>query len=239
MELLNLKFHPEEDNNSPLDDRCHNQQSNSEDLDRQSKKLLQSVQRRQRRGNLSNTLKPKDHEIWKLQTQSESASPLQRVSSGRGRRGQRGRLHAGRIGSRSMSEMSVRGLNLLRYAIVSPDGTFRCIECDQGQDGKHFKNKYSFQRYAFLYHEGAARKVFPCQVCLKDFSRPDKMKQHMKLMHEGTSTPKPVPSTSTIVTVSDEPIIGSTSSGLPLYQLNTSEANNQIEAESARKQSLI
>ena len=53
------------------------------------------------------------------------------------------------------------------------------------QISKNFKNKYSFQRHAFLYHEGAARKVFPCTVCQKEFSRPDKMKQHLKQAHEG------------------------------------------------------
>ena len=49
---------------------------------------------------------------------------------------------------------------------------------------KSFKNKYSFQRHAFLYHEGKQRKVFPCPVCLKEFSRPDKMKQHLKQVHD-------------------------------------------------------
>ena len=43
----------------------------------------------------------------------------------------------------------------------------------------------SVQRHAFLYHEGAARKVFPCTICKKEFSRPDKMKQHLKQAHEG------------------------------------------------------
>jgi len=37
----------------------------------------------------------------------------------------------------------------------------------------------------FLYHEGAARKVFPCTICQKEFSRPDKMKQHLKQAHDG------------------------------------------------------
>ena len=44
---------------------------------------------------------------------------------------------------------------------------------------------FSVQRHAFLYHEGAARKVFPCTICKKEFSRPDKMKQHLKQAHEG------------------------------------------------------
>lgn len=106
-----------------------------------------------------------------------------RGSRGRGRRG-RGR-NRDRSHQRSLSEMSVRGLDLLRYATLAPDGTYRCIECERLQITKNFKNKYSFQRHAFLYHEGAARKVFPCTVCKKEFSRPDKMKQHLKQAHEG------------------------------------------------------
>merc|ERR1711981_1439201 len=86
---------------------------------------------------------------------------------------------------RSLSEMSVRGLDLLRYATLAPDGTYRRVEWERVQITKHFKNKYSFQRHAFLYHEGAARKVFPCSICQKEFSRPDKMKQHLKQAHEG------------------------------------------------------
>ena len=116
----------------------------------------------------------------------------QNISSGGNNRGglrMRGRRGRGRNRDRShqrqLSEMSVRGLDLLRYATLSPDGTYRCIECDRVQITKNFKNKYSFQRHAFLYHEGAARKVFPCTVCKKEFSRPDKMKQHLKQAHEG------------------------------------------------------
>ena len=80
--------------------------------------------------------------------------------------------------------MSVRGLDLLKYAFISNDGSYRCIECEKVQILKSFKNKYSFQRHAFLYHEGIARKVFPCPVCAKEFSRPDKMKQHLKQVHD-------------------------------------------------------
>ena len=68
---------------------------------------------------------------------------------------------------------------------LSANVSLRCVECERVQISKHFKNKYSFQRHAFLYHEGAARKVFPCSICQKEFSRPDKMKQHLKQAHEG------------------------------------------------------
>ena len=78
--------------------------------------------------------------------------------------------------SESLQDMSVRGLDLLRYAFISHDGSYRCTECEKVQILRSFKNKYSFQRHAFLYHEGIARKVFPCPVCAKEFSRPDKMK---------------------------------------------------------------
>merc|ERR1711944_214301 len=86
--------------------------------------------------------------------------------------------------SESLSDMSVRGLDLLKYAFISNDCSYRCIECEKVQILKSFKNKYSFQRHAFLYHEGIARKVFPCPICAKEFSRPDKMKQHLKQVHD-------------------------------------------------------
>lgn len=75
------------------------------------------------------------------------------------------------------------GLNLFRYASVQ-EGLYKCTECEKSDVLKTFKNKYSFQRHAFLYHEGQQRKVFPCPVCQKEFSRPDKMKNHMKTVHE-------------------------------------------------------
>lgn len=83
----------------------------------------------------------------------------------------------------ALTEMSVRGLNLFRYASIQ-DGVYQCTECAKDNVQKTFKNKYSFQRHAFLYHEGSQRKVFPCPVCRKEFSRPDKMKNHMKTTHE-------------------------------------------------------
>ncbi|XP_011883374.1 PREDICTED: protein tramtrack, beta isoform isoform X3 [Vollenhovia emeryi] len=82
-----------------------------------------------------------------------------------------------------LTEMSVRGLNLFRYASIN-EGVYQCTECAKLDIQKTFKNKYSFQRHAFLYHEGHQRKVFPCPVCAKEFSRPDKMKNHMKTVHD-------------------------------------------------------
>ncbi|XP_073833967.1 zinc finger and BTB domain-containing protein ttk isoform X1 [Musca autumnalis] len=81
-----------------------------------------------------------------------------------------------------LTEMSVRGLDLFRYASVT-EGVYQCTECAKENMQKTFKNKYSFQRHAFLYHEGKHRKVFPCPLCGKEFSRPDKMKNHMKMTH--------------------------------------------------------
>ncbi|XP_053679421.1 vascular endothelial zinc finger 1-like [Anopheles nili] len=83
----------------------------------------------------------------------------------------------------SLTEMSVRGLNLFRYATIN-EGMYQCLECAKEGIDKTFKNKYSFQRHAFLYHEGKQRKVFPCPVCTKEFSRPDKMKNHLRMTHE-------------------------------------------------------
>ena len=131
--------------------------------------------------------KQEDEELRHLLNQSSDTTTTTtsgpRGGKARGR-GRRGRHRGDRTGSRSMSEMSVRGLDLLRYATLAPDGTYRCIECERVQISKHFKNKYSFQRHAFLYHEGAARKVVPCMICQKEFSRPDKMKQHLKQAHD-------------------------------------------------------
>ena len=86
--------------------------------------------------------------------------------------------------SEPLSEMSVRGLDLFKYASIE-NGVYRCIECEKLCIPKTFKNKYSFQRHAFLYHEGNMRKVFPCPVCSREFSRPDKMKNHLRSIHEG------------------------------------------------------
>uniref|UniRef100_A0A182QAY5 C2H2-type domain-containing protein n=1 Tax=Anopheles farauti TaxID=69004 RepID=A0A182QAY5_9DIPT len=83
----------------------------------------------------------------------------------------------------ALTEMSVRGLNLFRYATINA-GIYQCLVCAKEGVQKTFKNKYSFQRHAFLYHEGNQRKVFPCPVCHKEFSRPDKMKNHHRMTHE-------------------------------------------------------
>ncbi|KAH8284135.1 hypothetical protein KR054_010858 [Drosophila jambulina] len=90
-----------------------------------------------------------------------------------------------------LTEMSVRGLDLFRYASVV-EGVYRCTECAKENMQKTFKNKYSFQRHAFLYHEGKHRKVFPCPVCSKEFSRPDKMKNHLKMTHENFTPSKDI-----------------------------------------------
>ena len=83
-----------------------------------------------------------------------------------------------------LQEMSIRGLNLFRYASVSEEGMYRCIPCEKEHVTRTFKNKYSFQRHAYLYHEGNQRKVFPCLVCGREFSRPDKLKHHLKSVHD-------------------------------------------------------
>lgn len=99
------------------------------------------------------------------------------------RRQRRRATSASQDPAEQLTEMSVRGLNLFRYASVN-EGVYQCTECAKVDVQKTFKNKYSFQRHAFLYHEGHQRKVFPCPVCSKEFSRPDKMKNHMKTVHD-------------------------------------------------------
>ena len=114
----------------------------------------------------------------------QARTPQTGSSPGGRRRRLRSPSSPGSDGTKSYNEMSVRGLDLLRYARIAADNTYRCIECERVQIHKNFKNKYSFQRHAFLYHEGAARKVFPCPICQKEFSRPDKMKSHLKTAHD-------------------------------------------------------
>ena len=127
------------------------------------------------------------HPTGKSKRRVRSSSPSSAFHGGHGRRG---RLRSPEDangeerGTKQFSEMSVRGLDLLRYAAIAADGTYRCLECERVQITKHFKNKYSFQRHAFLYHEGVERKVFPCVICQKEFSRPDKMKSHLKTAHD-------------------------------------------------------
>ncbi|KAK2719759.1 protein tramtrack, alpha isoform-like isoform X1 [Artemia franciscana] len=83
-----------------------------------------------------------------------------------------------------LQEMSIRGLNLFKYAAVSDEGVYKCLPCEKDQISRTFKNKYSFQRHAYLYHEGNQRKVFPCLLCGREFSRPDKLKHHAKTVHD-------------------------------------------------------
>ena len=140
-------------------------------------------------------------------TRSSSASPASRTPSGGGgggganttsgagamsapsgrqapkRRMRRRATSQSQDPAEQLTEMSVRGLNLFRYASIN-EGVYQCTECAKLDIQKTFKNKYSFQRHAFLYHEGHQRKVFPCPVCGKEFSRPDKMKNHMKTVHD-------------------------------------------------------
>ncbi|XP_045595193.1 protein tramtrack, alpha isoform isoform X2 [Procambarus clarkii] len=84
--------------------------------------------------------------------------------------------------------IKVRGLDLMRYGRLE-DGVYKCSECERIQIPKTFKTSYSFQRHAYLYHEGRPKR-FPCPVCGKEFSRPDKRKSHLKEKH-GLFQPDP------------------------------------------------
>ena len=134
-----------------------------------------------------------------LSSTSPSMVPSKNLHSPNPNAGTRGNLSSQPgTDAESLQDMSVRGLDLLKYAHIASDGSYRCIQCEKVQIVKSFKNKYSFQRHAFLYHEGTNRKVFPCPVCQKEFSRPDKMKQHLKQVHaciipkhETNATPHP------------------------------------------------
>lgn len=78
--------------------------------------------------------------------------------------------------------IKVRGLDLMRYGRLEENGVYVCIECERVQINKTFKTSYSFQRHAYLYHEGLPKR-FPCPICHKEFSRPDKRKSHLKEKH--------------------------------------------------------
>ncbi|KAK3883964.1 hypothetical protein Pcinc_011736 [Petrolisthes cinctipes] len=84
--------------------------------------------------------------------------------------------------------IKVRGLDLMRYGRLE-DGVYKCTECERIHIPKTFKTSYSFQRHAYLYHEGRPKR-FPCPVCGKEFSRPDKRKSHLKEKH-GLFQPDP------------------------------------------------
>ncbi|XP_013114415.2 uncharacterized protein LOC106092188 isoform X2 [Stomoxys calcitrans] len=88
-----------------------------------------------------------------------------------------------------LEKMSVRGLDIQRYEHVI-DGVSYCLVCAKNDIYKTFKNKYSFQRHAYLFHEGDNRKIFACPICNKEFSRPDKMKMHKKDKHGDMAVPE-------------------------------------------------
>ncbi|XP_067014019.2 protein tramtrack, alpha isoform isoform X4 [Anabrus simplex] len=87
---------------------------------------------------------------------SLSAPPASRPATKR--RPRRRATSASQDPAEQLTEMSVRGLNLFRYASIS-EGVYKCTECAKSDVQKTFKNKYSFQRHAFLYHEGHQRKI--------------------------------------------------------------------------------
>lgn len=88
-----------------------------------------------------------------------------------------------------LEKMSVRGLDIQRYEHII-DGVSYCLVCAKNDIYKTFKNKYSFQRHAYLFHEGDNRKIFACPICNKEFSRPDKMKMHKKDKHGDMAVPE-------------------------------------------------
>ncbi|XP_064079202.1 protein tramtrack, alpha isoform-like isoform X2 [Macrobrachium nipponense] len=97
-------------------------------------------------------------------------------------------ISAEEVASGVQMGIKVRGLDLMRYGRLE-DGVYKCSECERLQIPKTFKTSYSFQRHAYLYHEGRPKR-FPCPVCGKEFSRPDKRKSHLKEKH-GLFQPEP------------------------------------------------
>lgn len=147
------------------------QKNNNFSLHQQSQQIHNMLQANANGNGLGN---PNENHNFLQPTERNSNSVRRRI---------RRRATSSSDPTESLTEMSVRGLNLFRYASVN-EGIYKCMECAKVDVIKTFKNKYSFQRHAFLYHEGCQRKVFPCPVCGKEFSRPDKMKNHMKTVHD-------------------------------------------------------
>ncbi|XP_052565544.1 protein tramtrack, alpha isoform isoform X2 [Culex pipiens pallens] len=201
LEFIMPKFEP-----APEEDCSIVEQPESQDQTKQQQQLflhqlqqqhLQNLHQAKMRliqqngnGNVTIGSDPEDQELCSPETPlSSGRTPSQDSFDGTPHAKQPSRRRARRKNlspddqAEALTEMSVRGLNLFRYAQIT-DGVYQCMECAKESVQKTFKNKYSFQRHAFLYHEGAQRKVFPCPVCNKEFSRPDKMKNHLKTTHE-------------------------------------------------------
>ncbi|XP_050078513.1 uncharacterized protein LOC126565382 [Anopheles maculipalpis] len=138
---------------------------------------------------------------------------------------------------KALTEMSVRGLNLFRYATVN-DGMYQCLECVKQGITKTFKNKYSFQRHAFLYHEGKQRKVFPCLVCNKEFCRPDKMKNHLRLVHESFEAKMEAPLPSPNMLAGQQIVVSPLHVHPAKPQIHQQHYHHQYEAEIANPNQL-
>lgn len=111
------------------------------------------------------------------------------LSSGKQKRKRKTRSVCADEQGEYLEKMSVRGLDIQRYEHII-DGVSYCLVCAKNDIYKTFKNKYSFQRHAYLFHEGDNRKIFACPICNKEFSRPDKMKMHKKDKHGDMAVPE-------------------------------------------------
>ncbi|XP_037888428.1 serine-rich adhesin for platelets-like isoform X2 [Glossina fuscipes] len=123
------------------------------------------------------------HDNDNNQTVTESiAVPIPPAGPIKQKRKRKTRTVSGDEQGEYLEKMSVRGLDIQRYEHII-DGVSYCLVCAKNNVFKTFKNKYSFQRHAYLFHEGVNRKIFACPICNKEFSRPDKMKMHKKDKH--------------------------------------------------------
>uniref|UniRef100_A0A1A9UH15 C2H2-type domain-containing protein n=1 Tax=Glossina austeni TaxID=7395 RepID=A0A1A9UH15_GLOAU len=123
------------------------------------------------------------HDNDNNQTVTESiAVPIPPAGHIKQKRKRKTRTVSGDEQGEYLEKMSVRGLDIQRYEHII-DGVSYCLVCAKNNVFKTFKNKYSFQRHAYLFHEGVNRKIFACPICNKEFSRPDKMKMHKKDKH--------------------------------------------------------
>ena len=144
--------------------------------------VSQSPQKEQQQGLTYPTITHHDKELNQTISETITAPSVGTLTNIKQKRKRKTRSIAADEQGEYLEKMSVRGLDIQRYEHII-DGVSYCLVCAKNDIYKTFKNKYSFQRHAYLFHEGDNRKIFACPICNKEFSRPDKMKMHKKDKH--------------------------------------------------------
>ncbi|XP_023300103.2 uncharacterized protein LOC111682389 isoform X2 [Lucilia cuprina] len=157
-------------------------QSLDDDSYEEFQAVSQSPQKDQQQGLTYQTITHHDKELNQTITETIAIPSGGTIPNVKQKRKRKTRSVAADEQGEYLEKMSVRGLDIQRYEHII-DGVSYCLVCAKNDIYKTFKNKYSFQRHAYLFHEGDNRKIFACPICNKEFSRPDKMKMHKKDKH--------------------------------------------------------